>query len=608
MIIHPGKHTKLKSFPVPIKSVKITGFFSRYLENNRKISIPLLYRLFEKYGTIDNFRVAAGLKKGEITRRLATDSDLYKWMEAVSWDLHSDYNESRATLLENLIKLISRTQESSGYIDTFYTGSFKKLRFTDLDNGHELYCGGHLIQSAIAHYRTTGKSHFLDIAIKWANFILKKYEAKQILKNDGHPEVEMALVELYRTTGNEKYLYLAEQMLTMPYVHLGNKNFLQMKEVNGHAVRMMYLCCGASDYYGESGDIKYFKKLKLLYDDLCAGKYYITGGIGSRYQGESFGLKYELPNLRAYCETCASIALMMWLYRMFLLEPESHYFDLFETALYNSFLASVSLNGKKYFYVNPLSSTGTHQRQFWYRTTCCPPNFQRFMASLPGYFYAVNNNSIWVNLYDENQAIIELPSGDKISLDIKTKYPWNGNVFINTSSPKRPIYLYLRIPSWSHKTIVNDGRVTIFSKSGCYHRLKIIGSTMIQLKFDISSKFYVSHPSVESNRSCIAIKRGPIVYCFEDIDNKFNIFDFSVPQQNLIEKFEEILGGIFALYGNGYAGENRLPLYQVCQDCSQKQFFYKNVRFKMIPYFAWANRRQSKMIIWVPYTREHKDE
>ncbi|MGB9643256.1 MAG: beta-L-arabinofuranosidase domain-containing protein [Candidatus Ratteibacteria bacterium] len=186
MIIYPGKQAKFRSFPVPINSVEITGFFSCYLKNSRRISIPFLYRLFEKYGAIDNFRVASGLKK-EITRRLATDFDLYKWMEAASRDLQNDYHEELANLLDNPVELISKIQESSGYIDTFYTDTFKKLRFTDLDNGHKLYCGGHLIQSAVAHCRSTGKNHFLDIAVKWANFISRKYESKQILKNDGHP-------------------------------------------------------------------------------------------------------------------------------------------------------------------------------------------------------------------------------------------------------------------------------------------------------------------------------------------------------------------------------------------------------------------------------------
>ncbi|HOL50005.1 MAG TPA: glycoside hydrolase family 127 protein [bacterium] len=582
--------------------MQISGFFSRYLENNRKVSMPLLYRLFEKYGTIDNFRIAAGLKEGEITRRLATDSDLYKWMEAISWDRQNYPDKKNQQLLDRLISLISKAQEKDGYIDTFYTGAFKKLRFTDLENGHELYCGGHLIQSAIAHYRNTGKENFLNIAVKWADLICEKFEKKEITRNDGHPEVEMALVELYRTTGNEKYLLLAGKLMDVPYVYLGNKRFLDMKEINGHAVRMLYLLCGATDYYAESGDTKYLKNAKLMYDDLCVGKYYITGGVGSRYERESFGMQYELPNLRAYCETCASIALMMWLYRMFLVEPQSCYFDLFETVLYNAFLSAVSLTGKEYFYVNPLASCGTHQRRAWYKTTCCPPNFQRFMASLPGYFYAVSKNRVWVNLYDENQTDIELPSGQKIFFDIKTRYPWNGDVMINAKTIGDPVHLYLRIPSWSHRTSITCGKTVTFAKPGSYHRLKISGSTNIHLKFEISCEFYMCKPAVESNRNCVSIRRGPIVYCFEDVDNKFDIFNFSLPRQRFTGKFEEILGGIIALYGHGFAGRDNMSLYQTYQGLNHdNKFFSRKISVKLIPYFAWANRKKSKMITWVPF-------
>ncbi|MCM8788969.1 MAG: glycoside hydrolase family 127 protein, partial [Candidatus Omnitrophica bacterium] len=308
-VILPVNRAISKIRPVSIEEVKIDGFFSYYLERNRNVSIPHLYRLFEKYGTVENFRIAAGVKKCEITRRLATDSDLYKWMEALSWDQQNVYDENKLMFLDDLIDLISKAQEKSGYIDTYYTGIFRKQRFKFLENSHELYCGGHLIQSAIAHYRSTGKDNFIDIAIKWANFIHRKFERKQINKNDGHPEVEMALVELYRTTGEKKYLNLSEKLMNMPYMYIDNKKFLQMEQVMGHAVRMMYLLSGATDYYLETGDKKFYGKIKKLFEDFYSGKYYITGGVGSRYHGESFGFRYELPNMMAYCETCASIAL-----------------------------------------------------------------------------------------------------------------------------------------------------------------------------------------------------------------------------------------------------------------------------------------------------------
>ncbi len=233
--------------------------------------------------------------------------------------------------------------------------------------------------------------------------------------------------------------------MEMPYWYHGNKKFIDMDEVIGHAVRIMYLLSGATDYYTETKDNRYYRAIKKLEEDLFSGKYYITGGVGSRYQGEAFGKKFELPNLMAYCETCASISLMMWLYRMFFIQQDVRYFNLFERVLYNAFLASVSLDGREYFYVNPLASDGTHRRKNWYRTTCCPPNFQRFMASLPAYFYATGENEIWINLYDTNQAKLTLADGNIVFLDVMTDYPWNGKVkIVIKKQDNKKIRLHLR--------------------------------------------------------------------------------------------------------------------------------------------------------------------
>ncbi|MCM8825551.1 MAG: glycoside hydrolase family 127 protein, partial [Candidatus Omnitrophica bacterium] len=509
-VIFPINGLVAKLRPVSIDAVKVDGFFSSYLERNRNVSMPYLYRLFEKYGTVENFRVASGVKKGEITRRLATDSDLYKWMEALSWDQQNCYNINKVKFLDRMIYLVSKAQEKSGYIDTYYTRTFKKHRFKFLENSHELYCGGHLIQAAIAHYRSTGKYNFLDIALKWSDFICKKFEKNQVKQNDGHPEVEMALVELYRTTGEKRYLNLSEKLMDMPYVHLGNKKFLQMEQIMGHAVRMMYLLSGATDYYLETGGKKYYGKIKELFHDLYCGKYYITGGIGSRYHGESFGFRYELPNMMAYCETCASIALLMWMYRMFFVEQNPEYFDLFERTLYNAFLSAVSLDGKKYFYVNPLASNGFHQRQDWHETTCCPPNFQRFVASLPAYFYAVGENEVWINIYDKNKATIRTSDVNAVSLNVATEYPWSSKVKIDMRQ-KIPVktQLYLRIPWWSEKTKVRyQGKIN-FAERSSYFRLeisKLFGT--IEIEFDVRSQFSSCNPAVESNRNCVAITRG----------------------------------------------------------------------------------------------------
>ncbi|MCM8769320.1 MAG: glycoside hydrolase family 127 protein, partial [Candidatus Omnitrophica bacterium] len=258
-VVCPRQEGRAKIFPVGLDRVKLKGFLNRKIEVNRKFSIPSLYRLFLRSGTVNNFKVVCGKRKGDIVRRLATDSDLYKWMEAVSYDLLNEENRQREQLLEDLISLVSEAQEKSGYIDTFYSGGERKNRFKYLSCSHELYCGGHLIQAAIAHYRSTGRENFLKVALKWADFVSEKFGPGKIEENDGHPEVEMALVELFRVTGKEKYLQLAEFFLSQPYKLLGGYPFLKFPGVIGHAVRMIYLCCGATDYCTETGEETYLE-------------------------------------------------------------------------------------------------------------------------------------------------------------------------------------------------------------------------------------------------------------------------------------------------------------------------------------------------------------
>jgi len=597
--------SKAKAFPVDIRKTKISGFFNRYLCVNRSVSIPSLYQQFEKHGTIDNFRIVAGLKTGEIDRRIATDSDFYKWMEAVSWDQQNYYDKKRDEFLDKLILLVGKAQEPSGYINTFYSGNYRRLRLIGLENSHEFYCGGHLIQAAIAHYRSTGKENFINIAVKWADYLCKRFGKDKIQKNDGHPEIEMALIELYRTTGVDRYIHLAEFLMSLPYVHNGNKSFLQMDEVNGHAVRMMYLLSGASDYYIETADEMYLNKVRLLWNDLLEGKYYITGGIGSRYSGEAFGSRYELPNLNAYCESCASIALMMWLFRMFLIEPEAMYFDLFEMVLYNSFLSSISLNGEKYFYVNPLASKGNHERKQWYQTMCCPPNIQRFFSSLPGYFYAVKNNEIWINLYDKNNASIDL-NGNTINLSVDTEYPWNGNVVIQVNQNKSiPVCLHIRVPLWSEDSIIEMQNRKFYPLSGTYFTCSVSDNSKIKIHFNVKSRFCTASPKIESDRNCVAIMRGPIVYCMEGADNQFDIFNFYICNQSLKEKQKtwENSNKFIEISGFGFLEKDTcIPYYKI----EERKFSSKTIKFTAIPYFMWANRTISEMNIWFPYIEQRQ--
>jgi len=380
------------------------------------------------------------------------------------------------------------------------------------------------------------------------------------------------------------------------YWGLPDISILKFKELIGHAVRMMYLCCGATDYYIETGDKKYLKILENLWFDLKNRKIYITGGIGSRYDGEAIGFQYELPNLRAYCESCASIALMMWAYRMFLIKGESQYFDIFETTLYNSFLSSVSFDGKKYFYVNPLASIDAYERKEWYDCTCCPPNIQRFISSLSGYFYSISDDGIYMNLYDKSEAKLKLVSGKNVKIRNETEYPWKGKIFISIESEEE-FNLYLRIPVWSEKTEIKKGNEIYKAEKGKYFKVRIEkGETKIELNLDVKGEFYRGNPNIESSRNCLAIKRGPIVYCLESIDNPdINLFNSLLLEQKLKEDYEEIFNGIITLSGEILTSWNELPLYPKSKNF---KIDYEKKKFKAIPYFLWANRGKSKMNMW----------
>ncbi|MCM8829884.1 MAG: glycoside hydrolase family 127 protein [Candidatus Omnitrophica bacterium] len=603
-VIKPKENSKAKIFPAT-GNIKISGFLGKYIETNRKESISSLYDLFLKYGEIDNLRIVAGEKKGEVVRRLATDSNLYKWMEAVSYDINNQMDTEREKLLDSLISLIGKAQENSGYINTFYTGTYKKERFRNLATSHELYCGGHLIQAAIAYHRATGKDNFLKIAVKWADYICKRFGKGKIEENDGHPEVEMALVELYRETGKEKYLELTNYFMSLPYKHLGNYPFLKFPEVLGHAVRMMYLCAGATDYYIETGDERYYKKLLFLWQDTVEKKIYITGGIGSRYSGEAIGLPYELPNLRAYAESCANLAFMMWAYRMFLVEGSPEFMDVFETILYNGFLSGVSLNGKKYFYVNPLASKGEHKRSPWYDCCCCPPNIQGMFTSLPSCFYGITREGIWINLYGASESHIKLFSGNQVKITQETEYPLEGRITIDIVPEKEEKFsLFLRIPGWADRYSIKLNGKIISCKDRGYIKIQRIWKptkVRIELCFEVKPVLYRPHPEIESTKNCVAIKRGPVVYCLEQIDNQgINLFNCILTDDTLIEKKEDnFLGGVYTISGEVLTSDQKLPLYEKMS--RYPEIKYKKRKFKAVPYYAWANRENKGMVIYLQY-------
>lgn len=600
--------------PVPIDSVRLKdNFWTPRMETLVEVTIPTQYELLEETGRIDNFRRAAGKIKAEFKGLCFNDSDVYKWVEAASYTLAYNRNSRVERMVDNVITEISDAQDEDGYLNTYFTFEKKSQRWTNLRDMHELYCAGHLIQAAIAHYRATGKSTLLDVAVKLANHIVSVFGPGKLQGVPGHPEVEMALVELYRTTRTTAFLDLArffienrgKGLIGGSSYHIDHKPFKELDEIVGHAVRSVYLNCGATDVYMETGDKDLMETLERLWQNMVNCKMYITGGLGARYEGEAFGENYELPNRRAYAETCAAIANVMWNWRMLLVTGKAEYADIMELALYNGALAGIGLDGKTYFYVNPLADRGTHKRSRWFDCACCPPNIARLIASIPGYLYSTSQDGIWVHLYAANEASIEYRGGF-VRLVQNTDYPWDGHVEITVYPEKLLDFsIFLRIPGWSLQTTVALNGKPIYCKLKPPQYLEIRRTwekgDVISIDLDMRVNILLSHPHVIENTCRVALKRGPIVYCVEQADNPgFDVWNLTLSSNssfNIIRK-TDLLGGVCTIQCDGFIIEEKpTSLYYRLEERVVK---FNPTKFTAIPYYAWANRETGPMIVWIP--------
>ncbi|MDW8034718.1 MAG: glycoside hydrolase family 127 protein, partial [Nitrososphaerota archaeon] len=601
-----------------IEAVKLQDmFWLPRLERLRAVTIPVQYEFLEKTGRLFNFRRAAGRAEGDFKGLVFNDSDVYKWVEAASFLLASKFDRDLYDLVEKVVSEIALAQDEDGYVNTFFSLERKNQRWTNLRDMHELYCAGHLIQAAIALFRATGNSKLLKIATKFADHIVKTFGPEGRLGVPGHPEVEMALIELYREVRNESYLDVAKRFIDNrgkgiiggSQYHIDHKPFRELSEIVGHAVRALYLNCGATDLYMETGDLELWGALNRLWDNMVNRKMYVTGGLGSRYDGEAFGFDYELPNVQAYAETCAAIAGFMWNWRMFLASGEAMFVDVMELTLYNAILAGISLKGGEYFYVNPLADRGKHRRQEWFECACCPPNIARLLASLPGYFYAIskNENEIWINFYCENLAEIELRNR-VVKIVQRTKYPWNGDIAITLHvDGKQDLAVKLRIPGWSDgvRISVNDVDVYTDIKPSTYIELNGTweeGDT-IKVSIPMPVRKLFCNPNVYEDLGRVALSRGPIIYCFEAADNPgFDVWDLAIPEETtLITEYKpDLLDGIVIIKGKGYAIDSRWSEKKLYYNdyCSEKNSL-RQVEFTAIPYFAWGNREPGPMTVWV---------
>lgn len=587
--------------PVPIRAVEMRpGFWKSRMDANRHRSVPKLFDLLEEHGVLDNLRRISGRKSVERRGKFWTDSDLAKWMEAAAFVLQSEDDPRVAEMLDSAIDDLVAIQRADGYIHSFFTGELADQRFRNLAHEHELYCAGHLFQAAIAHYRATGDSKFLDAAVRYADFLTTVFGPGKIEIADGHPEIEMALVELYRTTGNAKYLDLAG-------FFLGVQGFAEKESIEGHAVRAGYLACGGADYFAETGDERIKGALERLWSDMVEAKMYVTGGVGSRYEGESFGRPYELPNERAYTETCAAIASAMWSWRMLAMQGECRFADVMERALYNGFLSGVSIEGGEYFYMNPLACYWDYQRQPWFGCTCCPTNVVRMVASVPGYIYGTSDEGIWVHLYENSKLDWRLENGVRFTLEQTTKYPWAGDVEI-VISPEKPceFALFLRIPGWCGRASVKVGDEAFGGAvPGEYLKIERLWQKgdVVRLEMEMPVTLMEADPRVREDAGSVAVQRGPIVYCMESTDNHgVPIRDAELMiGEELTADFEpHLLGGVTVVRARGvYAKEDeaRGPLYR---SAGSIRLDVQETDLRLIPYFTWANRGPSHMKVWTP--------
>ena len=610
---------KLK--PVPLSAVQITdSFWSPRIRANREVTLPSQLAHLETTGRINNFRRASGKRPDLAFQGIYfNDSDVYKWLEAAAYSLATHPDAAFEAQVDAVIQEVADAQQPDGYLNTYFMFERESERFSNLKDMHELYCAGHCIQAAVAHFRATGKRTLLEVGIKLADHLDSVFgdaEGKR-LGTCGHEELEMALVELSRATNEPRYLTLAKFMIDArghkPGIfgnsayHQDHVPFTEQTEMVGHAVRHLYLCCGAADVALETGDKDYIAALNALWQNFTQKRMYITGGAGARYEGESFGDDYELPNDRAYTETCAAIGSVMWNWRMLNLTGEAKYADLMERTLYNAVLPGLSLDGKHYFYQNPLADRGKHRRQEWFGCACCPPNVARMLASLSGYFCSTSKQGAVIHLYATGTLTIAFENGETLKLNVKTNYPWQGTVLMEVvEAPKQREFLYLRIPEWTHGATVQVNGRTVGDKAtaGSYYELLMPRKgDILKLSLPMPIRILESNPMVAGNLGRVALMRGALVYCLEQADHgAVDVWDVYLPEETELTSSERtyLLDAVMIIKGQALAlqRDNNAPLYAPHETKTRRNF--KPVELFAVPYYAWANREPGAMQVWIP--------
>ena len=616
---------------ISFKEVALTdNFWSKRIATNRTVTIPFGFNKCEEEGRIRNFAKAGGLLEGEYEGKMPfDDTDVYKIIEGASYSLATNPDKNLEQYIDEIIQKIAAAQEDDGYLCTWKTLNPDTTpapwvepgpRWHHLGASHELYNSGHMYEAASAHYHATGKSNFLNIALKNADLIADTFGPGKRLDIPGHQIIETGLVKLYSITNQQKYLNLAKFFLDQrgnadghnlygPYSQ-DHQPVVEQEEAVGHAVRAVYMYAAMTDIAGIMHESSYLKAIDKIWQNVVSKKLYLTGGIGARHQGESFGDNYELPNLTAYNETCAAIGNIYWNHRMFLLHGHAKYIDVLERTLYNGMISGVSLSGDSFFYPNCLESDGKYKfnmgsltRQPWFDCSCCPSNVIRFIPSIPGYIYAYRNDSLYVNLFIASKSNIEM-NNTNVEIDQKTAYPWEGKVVIKVN-PKTDtrFAINIRIPEWAlHRPVPSDiyhylnetqqkftlklnGKDIAFNikKGFAVIDREWINGDIIELNLPMPVRRVISHEKVTENRHKVALVRGPLVYCTEWIDNNEKVLDLIIPDisEFQAEYQKDLLHGVVVITGNviDVSGRNRILV--------------------AIPYYAWSHRGPGEMAVWL---------
>jgi uncharacterized protein len=632
-----NKNSGYSDYPismVDIKNVELTdNFWLPKIKTIQNTTIAFGFEKCIREGRLENFFIAGGKKKGKTHGKMPfDDSDIYKIIEGASNSLISAPDKELEANLDSVISIIKIGQEPDGYLSTWVTIDPNSppapwvqkngQRWTREKSSHELYNAGHMYEAAVAHYLATGKRNFLDIAIKNADLIVNTFGPGKITLPPGHQIIETGLVKLYQVTHDEKYLKQAKYLLDIRGDSTTHKLYGEYNqddkpvtcqtEIAGHAVRAVYMYAGMTDIGAIYNDSAYLKAVNAIWENMVTRKMYITGGIGAKHEGESLGKDYELPNLTSYSETCASIGDVLWNNRLFRLSGDAKYYDVIERTLYNGLLSGISIDGKNFFYVNPLEADGKFKfnqgattRQPWFDCSCCPTNLIRFIPSIPGLIYALHNDELYVNLYMSNKAAITIDN-TIVQIEQQCSYPWHGDVTINLEPENLQSFtLKLRIPGWAHNQVlpgslysysdtIKDGIVILVNGQVQNYEISE-GYALISRDWDVGDKVEISfpmairrivaHEKVKDDQNRTAIEYGPFVYCFEGIDN-FNRLDRIIlpDQTNLkLEKQEDMPDGVFTIVGN-------VPVNNGKQE----------LKITAIPYYAWSNRGEGTMKVWLP--------